>query len=118
MVLLKSAAPSLRLLRRALIARTRLFSTAASPAIEEDSPADALFNPTEEHRALRELAASFTASEVEPQALEFNREEKFNLPLFKRCGELGLLGVTVDPDYGGSGMDATAACIVHEEVSS
>ena len=76
------------------------------------------FHPTEEHRQLRELAASFTASEVEPQALVHNREEKFNHDLFRRAGELGLLGVTVDPDYGGSGMDATAACIVHEELSA
>lgn len=45
-------------------------------------------------------------------------EEKFNAPLFRRLGELGLLGVTVSPDYGGSGMDATAACIVHEELSA
>lgn len=44
--------------------------------------------------------------------------EKFNLDVFKRLGELGLLGVTASPDYGGSGMDATAACIVHEELSA
>ena len=38
--------------------------------------------------------------------------------VFKRLGDLGLLGVTVSPEYGGSGMDATAACIVHEELSA
>ena len=64
------------------------------------------------------MVASFTAAEVEPQALEYNRDERFNHALFRRCGELGLLGVTVDPEYGGSGMDATAACIVHEELSA
>ena len=56
--------------------------------------------------------------EVEPQALEYNREEKFNLELFKKCGELGLLGCTVDPEFGGSGMDASAHCIIHEELSA
>lgn len=45
-------------------------------------------------------------------------EEKFNANIFKRLGELGLLGVTVPPEYGGSGMDASAACIVHEELSA
>jgi alkylation response protein AidB-like acyl-CoA dehydrogenase len=35
-----------------------------------------------------------------------------------RCGDLGLLGVTVDVEHGGSGMDATAAVIVHEELSA
>lgn len=41
-----------------------------------------------------------------------------NLPLFRKLGELGLLGVTVPEEYGGSGMDATAAVIVHEELSA
>lgn len=45
-------------------------------------------------------------------------EEKFNHEIFQSLGELGLLGVTVAPEYGGSGMDATAACIVHEELSA
>lgn len=49
-----------------------------------------LFNPTEEHLALREMVRSFAESEVEPQALEYNNEERFNKDLFKRCGELGL----------------------------
>ena len=57
---------------------------------------------------------AFTKNEVEPQALQYNREERFNRALFERAGELGLLGVTADPEYGGAGMDATAACIVHE----
>merc|ERR1719502_382832 len=64
------------------------------------------------------MVSSFVAAEVEPQALVHNREERFNRALFNRAGELGLLGVTVDPEYGGSGMDATAACIVHEELSA
>ena len=90
-------------------------SAAANAAMEPDSD---LFNPSPEHRALRELAAQFTRDEVEPQALDYNRDERFNLPLFRRAGELGLLGVTVDPEFGGAGMDAAAACIVHEELSA
>ena len=76
-----------------------------------------LFNPTEEHQALRDMVRSFAQDEVDPQRLEHDREEKFNHALFRKCGELGLLGVTTDVEYGGSGMDATAACIVHEELS-
>ena len=71
-------------------------------------------NPTAEHRALRKMVQEFTKNEVEPQALQYNREERLNRALFERAGELGLLGVTADPEYGGAGMDATAACIVHE----
>lgn len=77
-----------------------------------------LFNPTEEHRMLRETVRSFTQEQVEPQALEFDRLEKFNLPLFRKLGELGLLGITAPADHGGSEMDAVAATIAHEELSA
>ena len=77
-----------------------------------------LYNPTPEHKMLRETVKAFTDAEVEPQAHEFDRKEKFNLPLFKKIGELGLLGLTVPEKYGGAGMDATAAALVHEELSS
>lgn len=77
-----------------------------------------LINPTEEHKMLRETVRAFVQNEVEPQAAKFDREERFNLELFRKMGELGLLGVTVDPDFGGAGMDAVAATIVHEEISA
>lgn len=77
-----------------------------------------LFNPTSEHSMLRETVNAFTKEEVEPQAHEYDRKELFNLPLFKKLGELGLLGITVPEAYGGAGMDATAAVIAHEEISA
>ena len=77
-----------------------------------------LYAPAEEHTMLRETVRAFTKAEVEPQALEYDREEKFNLALFRKLGELGLLGITAPEDFGGSGMDATAAVIVHEELSA
>jgi isovaleryl-CoA dehydrogenase len=90
----------------------RLSSTTAGGGAGGD-----LFNPTEEHAMLRETVRKFTETEVEPQAIEFNRTETFNRPLFKQCGDLGLLGITVPTQYGGSGMNAVAAAIVHEELS-
>lgn len=77
-----------------------------------------LYNPTEEHKMLRETLAAFTQAEVEPQAHEFDRKENFNLDLFKKAAELGIMGLTVPEEYGGAGMDATAAVIVHEELSA
>ncbi|MEE2747195.1 MAG: acyl-CoA dehydrogenase family protein [Candidatus Thermoplasmatota archaeon] len=74
-------------------------------------------NPTEEHAMIREMVRDFTRDEVEPQALEHDRDEKFNLDLFRKLGEYGLLGITVSDDFGGAGMDATAAAIVNEELS-
>jgi isovaleryl-CoA dehydrogenase len=53
-----------------------------------------LFNPSEEHKTLREMVRAFAEKEVDPQAEEFDRNEQFNLPLFRKLGELGLLGVT------------------------
>ena len=77
-----------------------------------------LFQPTEEHVLLRQTVSSFVKEKVEIQALQYDREEKFNLELFKQAGSLGLLGITADPTYGGAGMDALSAVIVHEELSS
>ena len=77
-----------------------------------------LFNPSDEHTALREMVRSFVEREVDPQALEYDRAERFNIALFRRLGELGLLGVTVPERFGGSGLDATAAVIAHEEIAA
>ena len=89
------------------------FSSAAAASTDE-----VLFNPTEEHAQLRSMVRSFAESEIDEQALEFNRKEQFNRELFNKCGELGLLGATVDPEFGGSGFDATGSCIIHEEMSA
>jgi len=74
-------------------------------------------NPTEEHAMIREMIRDFVRAEVEPQALEYDRDEKFNIDLFRNLGEYGLLGITVPEEYGGAGMDATATVIVNEELS-
>ncbi len=77
-----------------------------------------LFDPTDEHRALREMVRSFTLREIEPQAAEHDRHERFNLGLFRKLGPLGLLGITVPERFGGAGMDAVAAVIAHEEMAA
>ena len=76
-----------------------------------------LSNPTDEHKMLRQMIRDFVKSEVEPQAQEFDRDEKFNIDLFRKLGENGLLGITVPENYGGSGMDSTSVAIVNEELS-
>src|SRR5437899_2673129 len=59
------------------------------------SASDALFDPTDEHRQLRALVAQFARDEVEPQAAEYDARGVLNTALFRRLGELGLLGITV-----------------------
>ena len=77
-----------------------------------------LFAPTPEHALFRETLREFTEREVEPQAAAHDRAEKFNHALFKRAGELGFLGVTLPAEYGGSGLDASAAVLLYEELCS
>ncbi|KAI2490882.1 Acyl-CoA dehydrogenase [Fragilaria crotonensis] len=65
------------------------------------------------------MLRSFVKKEVEPQALDFNRREEFNIELFKKLGteNLGILGLTVSERYNGTNFDATAVALVHEELS-
>ena len=77
-----------------------------------------LFDPSQEHVLLRQTVRDFAREQVEPQALESDRQERFNLDLFRQLGDLGLLGLSVPERYGGAGMDAVAAVIVHEELSA
>jgi len=78
---------------------------------------DALFHPTDEHRMLRQTVADFAVKEVDPQAAAHDEKGELNVSLFRKLGELGLLGVTIPEEHGGAGMDTTAAVIVHEELS-
>ena len=77
-----------------------------------------LFNPTPEHHTLRQTLRRFAETEVEAQAAAHDREERFNLPLFRQLGELGLLGLTAPVEHGGAGMDAAAVALAHEELSA
>ncbi len=75
-------------------------------------------NPSEEHLMLREMVRDWTQENVEPQAFEHDKHERFNLELLRSMGELGLLGISAQEEYGGAGLDATACAIVHEELSA
>lgn len=78
---------------------------------------DELCNPTEEHRLLRQTVRELTEQRIEPQADAHDRSGTLNRELLRECGNLGLLGITVPAEDGGSGMDTTAAVIAHHEMS-
>lgn len=67
---------------------------------------------------LRDSVRKFAEAELEKGAMERDAKEYFDIKLFKKLGDLGLLGLTAPEEYGGSGMDATAAVIVNEELSA
>ncbi len=73
-----------------------------------------LAEPTPEHALLVSTVREFTLREVEPQAAAHDRHERFNHALYRRAGELGLLGVTIPEAYGGAGLDALAAVLLYE----
>jgi isovaleryl-CoA dehydrogenase len=70
---------------------------------------------TDEEKDLQKVCREFALKELAPSAQDNDEKEQFNLNAFKKMGELGLLGVTADPQYGGAGLGATAATIVMEE---
>ena len=65
-----------------------------------------LHAPSEEHVLLRQTVRDFVSREVEPQAEEYDQKAALNRALLRKCGDLGLLGVTVPEDAGGAGLDA------------
>jgi len=72
---------------------------------------------TDEHELLRQTVRQFVQNRVEPQAMEHDEAQTFNTALLRELGELGLIGVTIPEADGGAGMDATASCIVHDELA-
>src|SRR3990170_8863719 len=69
-----------------------------------------------EHRALRETVRSFVEKEVRPHARRWDEEGEFPSATVARLGDLGLLGVMVPEEYGGSGMDTISYSIAVEEI--
>lgn len=71
---------------------------------------------TPEHQALRDMVRSFVQKEVRPHARRWDEEGEFPAATVARIGELGLLGVMVPEEYGGSGMDTISYAIAVEEI--
>ena len=75
------------------------------------------FSLTEEHLMIRDAARDFARTELLPGVIERDKEQHFPKELIKKMGDLGFLGMMVDPKYGGGGMDTISYALVMEELS-
>jgi len=72
---------------------------------------------TEEHEMIRDAARDFAQTELLPGVIERDETQTFPTDQIKKLGELGFLGMMVDPKYGGAGMDAISYVLAMEEIS-
>lgn len=75
------------------------------------------FELSEEHLMIQQAARDFTRTELLPGVIERDAEQRFPTEQIKKLGELGFLGMMVDPKYGGSGMDTISYVLAMEEIS-
>jgi isovaleryl-CoA dehydrogenase len=71
----------------------------------------------EEVEALRDMVRRFAQERIAPRAADIDRTNQFPNELWQELGALGLLGITADPEFGGSGMGYTAQVVAIEEIS-
>ncbi len=75
------------------------------------------FELTEEHIAVKEAARDFAQNVLKPGVIERDNEQRFPTDEIRQLGELGFMGMMVDPKYGGSGMDTLSYVLAMEEIS-
>lgn len=76
-----------------------------------------LFELTEEHLMIQKAARDFANDVLKPGVIERDEQQKFPAEYIKQMGELGFMGMMVDPKYGGGGMDCVSYVLAMEEIS-
>jgi alkylation response protein AidB-like acyl-CoA dehydrogenase len=75
------------------------------------------FDFSEQHRLLRQTVRDFARAEIAPHAQRWDKEERFPAELVPKLAAMGLLGIRIPEEYGGSGMDTTSYAICVEEIA-
>ncbi len=74
------------------------------------------FELSEDHETFRKVVRNFAEREVAPHVAQWDREHHFPVKVVQAMGELGLFGLAVPEEYGGSGADFTSLCVAIEEL--
>lgn len=75
------------------------------------------FNLSEEHVMIQQAARDFAQNELLPEVIERDTHQRFPAAQVKKMGEMGFLGMMVDPKYGGAGMDSISYVLAMEEIA-
>ncbi len=72
---------------------------------------------SEEHKMIRDAVREFAQNEIAPVAAHYDETGEFPMPIIKKMGEMGLMGIEVPEEYGGAGLDTLAYVLAMEEVA-
>ncbi|WP_340203238.1 acyl-CoA dehydrogenase [Ascidiimonas sp. W6] len=75
------------------------------------------FNLTEEHKMIRQAAKDFAQTELLPEVIERDEQQRFPTEEVKKMAALGFMGMMVSPEYNGSGLDTVSYVLAMEEIS-
>jgi len=75
------------------------------------------FQLDDAHRQIQQMVRDFCVEEVKPHARKWDETGEFPFETVRKLGELGLMGITVPEEYGGSGLDMLAVAVVVEEIA-
>ena len=76
------------------------------------------FDISENQSMIEQMVKDFAEKEIRPNVMKWDESQEFPVELFRKAGELGLMGVLVPEEFGGAGLDTVAVVIVHEELSA
>jgi alkylation response protein AidB-like acyl-CoA dehydrogenase len=75
------------------------------------------FDLPDTHRTIQSMAREFARAEIAPYAANWDEHEEFPRALMPKLGKVGFLGIQIDPQYGGAGLDTLAYAVIVEEIS-
>ncbi len=71
---------------------------------------------TPEHESFRQTVRKFVETDLAPRAREFDQMGRIDKKLYRKMGELGMLGICYDPKWGGGGLDWSFTAVMYEEL--